>query len=276
MSLSCGFCLGDESTMHDSAGFSEVFYTLAGNGITPYGARFSITVNGFTATVASGYALAAGRWLENSEPNAMPVQLSGNNEDRVDALVVRVDYEASKAALEILVDVDADAIKSDPSKLRGEGEYSLLLYLIRVRRGATSLSPEDITDFRSDAELCGMMPQLSDISGKALDIYLFLRSGIDAEVARLVDMSTQELEKADAAIAKMNAAIEELGGRPAVGEMTTARLPPKPAAEWLLCSGGSVPEVYPELSALLDGVLPNVSSAEDRYRTYIYGGIPVE
>lgn len=273
MALSCGFCLGEEPELYTSAQFSDAIQALVGDGITQYGARFALTVNGFTATAASGYALAAGRWLENDEPLSLPIQTAGNTKDRTDALVIRVDYEGRKAYLEILTDIDAAAILEDPSKLRGAGEYGILLYMIRVRRGVTSLSPEDVTDFRADGALCGTIVPLSAVSGNVLYVYQFLKSGIDAEVARLIALSNQIIKKAEQSIEELNSAIQQAGGTAEIGELLTARKAPEPSAEWLLCDGGAVPAEYPELSELLNGTLPKLSQLGDRYRTYIYAGI---
>lgn len=275
MSLTYGFCLGEESAVHDSAQFADVFRVLSGDGITPYGARFSLTINGFTATVASGYALSAGRWLENTEPLTIPIQISESNKDRVDALVVRVNYEERRTRMEILVDVDSAAILAEPSSLRNENEYSILLYLIRIRRGATSLAPEDITDLRADPAMCGEVVPLVDISKSALYIYQFLKSGIDAEVARLISLSNELVAKADSAIASLDKQITNAEGNAEIGELMTCRRVPDESG-WLLCDGGSVPLEYADLSEMLDGMLPNISEEEDRYKTYIFGGVPVE
>ena len=267
MSLSYGFCLDDLSSMYNSTQFANAFHAITGDGVTPHGSQMSVTINGFTATVASGYALAAGCWLLNDENLSLTVKASGNNEDRTDALVVRVDYQARKAALEVLVDVEPDKL---PESLRNENAYSVVLYLIRVRRGSTALTPEDVTDVRADPDLCGTVVPLSSIAESVLYIYNFLLSGIDQEVARIIDLSQAVVDRASVEIVKLDTAIQQAGGGPGIGELQTVRSPP--VAGWLLCDGGSVPEKYPALSAILGGVLPDISRAEDRYRTYIYAG----
>lgn len=276
MALSYGFALRPTDNSTD---FANALRTIAGDGITQQGGRFAVnSINGFTITLSTGYAFAAGRWAENDEPYRLTVQPSSNTADRTDALVCRVNYEARKATLEILVDVAPDAIRTDPSILRNNEEYSVFLYFIHVKRGATSLSPSDITDLRADAALCGTVVPYSSIAGNVLYVYNFLLSGIDEEVTRLIGLSKKVEEKADAAIAELDEVIQKASGAAQVGELLTCRRPPadEHGGSWLLCDGSAVPAEYPKLSALLEGVLPNLSAASGRYRTYIYGGTPME
>lgn len=269
MALSYGFALRPTD---NSADFSNALQAVAGDGIALQGGRFALTVNGFTVTLASGYAYAAGRWVENDEPLAMRINAAGNNEDRVDALAVRVDYEARKAALEVLVDVDPAAIRASPGLVRDDTQYAVLLYFIRVRRGATALTPDDVTDLRNDKDLCGRVVPLSAIAGDVLRVYTFLTGGIDAEVSRLICLSNAVVARADAAIVDLGKQIQQAGGGAEIGELMTSRRPPAEAG-WLLCDGGVVPAAYPVLSALLGGNLPEI--AGERYKTYIFGGAPV-
>lgn len=274
MALSYGFAIRPTD---NSADFSNALRAITGDGITSYGGRFSLTVNGFTVTLSTGFAFAAGRWLENDETYRLTVPPSWNSADRTDALVCRVDYAERKATLEILVGVDPDAIRTDPSILRNDDEYSVFLYFIRVKRGATSLAPSDFTDLRADKNLCGSVVPYSSIAGDVLYVYSFLLSGIDDEVARLICLSEQVAEKADAAIAELDKVIQKASGAAQVGELTVCRSTPsseKDGGSWLLCDGGAVPEEYQELFSLLDGTLPNISAAEDRYKTYVFAGAP--
>lgn len=270
MSLTYGFALGGLTTSKE---FSYALHAVVGDGVAPPGGRLALSVNGFTVTVSSGYALAAGRWVENEDPLTMNVQISGNTDDRTDALVVRADYAARTAGLELLVDVDPDAIRANPAILRNDEAYSVFLYFIRVRRGVTSLTPADVTDLREDGALCGRVVPLSAIAGDVLRVYEFLLSGIDNEVARILGLGDQVAQKADTAIAELDKAIRQAGGTADVGELLTSRRPPAPAEEWLLCDGGAVPAEYPALSTMLGGTLPNIPGT--RYQTYIYGGAPV-
>ncbi len=267
MSLTYGFSLKEAD---DSAEFSSALHAVIGDGIAWKGGRLALTVNGFTAALASGYAYAAGRYLENDEPYSMTIGPPGNNDDRTDALAVRVDYTERKAALEVLADVDPASIQASPTTIRDDGQYCIVLYLIRVRRGATSLTPDDVTDLRDNKNLCGRVVPLSDIAGDVLYIYSFLTGGIDAEVDRLIGLSNQVIAKADTAIVELDKQIQQAGGRAEIGELMTSRHPPSEAG-WLLCDGGTVPAEYAALNALLGGALPYIPGG--RYKTYIFGGM---
>lgn len=280
MSLSYGFCLDEPSSMYDSAQFSNAIHSVTGDGVTTGGHRLALTINGFTVTLGSGYAMAAGRWIENDEPLSLPLKGSGNTEDRYDALAARVDYTARRASIEVIQGVNPDGL---PGDLRSGDEYSVILYLIRVRRGVSSLVPNDVTDLRSNPDMCGTIVPLSEIAEDVLYVYQYLQNGIDAEVTRIIalvqavmDRAAAQIravaDKANEALSDLNTQIQNTGAGPQLGDLQTAYQPPTPETDWLLCDGTSVPEEYPELSALLGGTLPSISKADDRYRTYIYAG----
>lgn len=272
MSLSYGIGLGGTTTAADFAG---AFHALFGDGVTEYGTQFNLLINGFSVTLYSGYAMAAGYWLENDEPHQILLGASGNRDDRTDALAVRVNYGDRKAEVVVLKSIDAAAIRADPSLMRDSEGYSIILYLISVRRGVSTLSPADVEDVRGDTALCGHIMPLSRIAGSVLYIYNFLTSGIDERVDAIVAQSNALIAKAAAQILALEKAAERAGGIPEIGELTKRRRPPSRADEWVLCSGGSVPAAYPELNEMLNGSLPNICTENDRYRTWIYGGSPV-
>lgn len=276
MSLSYGFCLDGDETTYNSAQFSNAFNAVFGNGITPHGSKFALTLNGFTATLSSGFSLAAGRFLKNGEPLPLSVPLPDKNRDRIDAIAVSVDYEEKKADLKVLVNIDADNIRENISALRNGGSYSILLYLAHVRRGSTSISFEDITDVRADKTLCGYIPQISEISQAALYAYNFLASGLDKKEQQFSDRIDSILQEADAEIAALDQRAIDAGGKAAIGDLSTSLVLPGPANEWLLCNGSAVPTQYPELSEILNGDLPSIQQTDGRFKTYIYAGKPKE
>lgn len=270
MSLTCGFTFQSADT---AAGFSRALHAVAGDGVTPQGGGFSISVNGFTATLAPGYAYAAGQYLQSDGPYTLPIAPPKTTGDRTDVIAVRVDYKAREATLEVLADVDPAKLREDLSTIRNDGQYAILLYSVRVRRGATSLAPGDITDLRDDGALCGRLLPFSAVAGDVLYAYSFLSGGIDQEVAQAIAQGNALAAKADGAIASLDEQIINAGGGAGVGDLMTSRRPPSETG-WLLCDGGPVPPAYAELSALLGGTLPGIPSASGRYKTYIFAGAP--
>lgn len=275
MPLSYGFCLGDITSEYTSAQFSDAIHSVIGDGISLEGAQFSVTVSGFNAAVASGYAIAAGRWLQNDSPHTLTIPPSESTGDRTDALAAHVDYEERKVSLAVLEDVDPVAIRENLGIIRGETEYNLVLFFVRVRRGATTLSPDDITDVRAEEGLCGHITPLSHISTDVLYIYEFLTGGIDREIQRILDLGKDVENKANSAIAALDEAISRKRGV-AIGDVIVTLSHPVPQREWLLCNGGLVPPEYAKLYTMLNGRLPNVQREDERFKGYIYGGTPVE
>ncbi len=289
MSLTYGFCLGEISSLYDSAQFADAFHAVIGDGITPHGYQMAAAVNGFTVTIGTGYAFSAGRWLLNDEPLSLTVNGSGDHDDRTDAVVARVDYPGRRASLEVILGADPDKL---PSELRSSEEYSIVLYIIHIRRGAASLQLGDITDLRANPDMCGTVLPLSAASRDVLYVYNFLQSGVEERIGCIMDLEQAAKEKAEREIAQfiarsdkklsdfrertesdlsdLNSSVQRLGGGPKLGDLRIACNPPGP--RWLLCDGGAVPAEYPELSALLGGTLPNISKEASRYGTYIYAG----
>ncbi len=239
-----------------------------------YGSRFELTLNGFTLTLEPGFALVNGRYLKSDEPYALTLSPSGNYNDRYDAIAVRADYAERKTSIEVLTDIDLEAIRACPEIIRSEKEYSVILYVIHVRRGATVLGMDDITDTRDDATLCGQITKTCSVSDDTLRIYNFLQSGIDEEVARLLGMSNTFIDKANEAIKNLDAVIQAKGQN-SVGDVVISITAPTPVNAWLLCNGESVPNGYSGLSKMLGGYLPVINPVDSRFRAYIYGGVPV-
>ena len=271
MALSYGFAL---RTTDNSADFADALHAVTGDGITEYGGRLSATVNGFSVTISTGYAFAGGRWLLNDEQCRLTIPSPTNSGDRIDAIAARVDYGGRVMGLEVVSGVDVAGIREDQTIIRNDTEYCIFLYLVRVKRGATSLVPDDITDVRADETLCGSVIPYSSVSGGVMKAYQFIASGIDEEVQRLIEMSQSLCDKADEDIANLDEVLQKAGGTAEIGELLTCRKTPPDSVAWVLCGGGDVPAQYPTLSKLLGGKLPDLSVAGDRYRTYIYGGAP--
>jgi len=271
MTLTYGFTLNN---MDNSAQFSEAFRSVIGDGVCDYGRRFELMLNGFTLTLESGFALVNGRYLKSDEPYTLTLSPSGNYNDRYDAIAIRADYAERKTSVEVLTGIDPEAIRASPDIIRSEKEYSVILYIVHVRRGATVLGMDDITDTRDDAILCGQVTKTCFVSGDTLYVYNFLQSGIDEKVSRLLEMSNAVIDKANKAIRDLDAAISTKGQN-SIGDVVMSISTPLPVNAWLLCNGEHVPDGYSRLNEMHGGYLPVINPADARLSAYIYGGLPM-
>lgn len=272
MSLSYGFCLGSDATEYTSSDFCDAFQNISGDGVVNQGKRFSVSTNGFALNVGTGFAFADGHYLINNEPVQLRVKTPDKNNDRTDALVVCVDYTQRKAYLEILSGVNEEEITANPSSLRNDDTYSIVLYFIRVRRGATYIDTSDIVDARSGKELCGTVYQLSALTDGTLRVYNYFQFAFDEEVEKLNDYVENIASATDAATDALEQKIINLGTSNTIGTLETARTRPLPVGEWLLCDGSKIQRGYWELSEMVNGHLPDISKPGDRYSTWIYAG----
>lgn len=269
MALSYGFCLDAPETTYTSEDFAEAFHAVFGSGVCISGSQFAISsVSDFTVSIGTGYALCRGRWLESDEVEILTFQPAGNYEDRYDAVAIRADYGTRKVYLEVLSDIDPD------NPPRNSDEYTIYLYLVRIARGETVLEESNFTDVRGNADLCGYITPLSVIANDAEYVYRFLDSGIDQEVARLLGLSQAVVDKAADAIGEINEKISLTKGT-SIGDITLTLSRPVPNNEYLLCDGSVIPDEYPALSAMMAGLLPQLSYEDDRYQYWIYAGAPV-
>lgn len=273
MALNYGFCLGDLNRQYTSKEFSDAINAVFGDGVSEYGMQFSVSVNGFQLSVDSGYAVAAGRYLENDAQEALTISPSSNTEDRTDAIVVRVDHAAREVELAVLEDVDPEAIEEDAGIIRDSTQYCLVLYFVKVRRGVTTLAPDDVTDARGNSAVCGYLKPISSIAGNILSVYNFVVSGFEQKVEDLLQNGEFVIRTGERALAALETVVEESTGF-YLGDVVIAVNKPGRDADWLLCDGSNVPEAYPELSELLNGVLPDLPQQDTRLRAWIYTGAP--
>lgn len=117
------------------------------------------------------------------------------------------------------------------------------------------------------------MPTLAGLTVDGLRAYEFTNGGIDKEVDRILAYGEQVIEKVGKAVSELGTYIEQSGAGPGIGELSTGLK--SPGAGWLLCSGGNIPEEYKELRDMLGEYLPNITHADRRYGTWIYGGANV-
>ena len=137
--------------------FAQYFALFVGNGI------FVDDVNNLQASSAGGMnvkfnkgaAFWDGYWYINSESLAKVVDINLDASARIDSFVVRFDIAGRKNSIEYK--------KGDTSVQRADGVYELQLCTIRVDAGSTSITDSNITDTRTNENVCGFVKGLLEV-----------------------------------------------------------------------------------------------------------------
>lgn len=264
--ISYGFCL--QPGKHNSRRFSEVFRELTGDGVCVWGRQFGASPAGMSLDIDTGFALIGGRWLKNDSLTRLTFPLASNNVDRTGAVAVTADWEARQVRLELLTHIDPKEI-DEHSIIHRKNSVSLILYTVFMRRGTTTIAEGDLTDRRK----C-LIP-LSQAAKDILRAYDFLSSGIDQEVARLLGLGQDILDRGDRELQRLDQVIAAAGFAPLLGDLEFSRRHPEPENQWLLCNGVPIPPSYPDLEELVGTRLPNIPMTE-KISSYIFAGPPVQ
>ena len=274
MSLSYGFCLGEEDSLYGSAQFSQAFQAIVGDGVCPSGGKLQVsTTETMKVSLATGFALLVGRWFRSDEAISLTVQPADNHFDRYDAIVVRADLKLKSISV-IVAKGNAAVVPQKYTPARNHDLYEIVLCHIFVRMGTTQILSTDITDTRADKSLCGMIMQLSDISEKVLRVYRFLELGIDKRIDALTGQANAIIKKGDDVIASIGSAMTNANISKAVGEIEILYKSPKPEKEWLRCDGKPIPAEYETLHKLLNGRLPDLTKEGRRFCPWNFAGSP--
>ncbi len=256
MALKYGVALGSSSAMDSADDLSAAMWRLTGDGVCARGSKFESSVEGRTLTLGSGYGLAAGRWVESDAPLELEVSPGWSHRDRQDIVAIEADIKERRARLVVLEGVDPEHLPDEP--------YTVPLYLLHIKRGATNLLSGDVTDLRE------YVPTLASLTKDGLRAYKFTNGGIDLQVDNILAYGEQVVKKAEKAVSDLSGYIEQSGVGPGIGELSTGLN--SPGIGWLLCDGGYIPAAYRELRAVLGNYLPNITHEDNRFSTWVYGG----
>lgn len=152
--------LGDWDRKYLAEQFARYFSKFVSTGVmndTPNQLRV-IAGSGMNVVVSIGFALINGYWCYNDELLSLNVPLNETPSTRYDS--VRVRWNATTRQIDIIY------IADDIVNVRNDMYYDLQIAQIKVDPSTSSISDADITDTRSNTELCGLIDivKASDIS----------------------------------------------------------------------------------------------------------------
>lgn len=130
--------------------------------------NFEVTAGGsMIVSVAPGWGAIKSKYVQNTAAAALMVDESDVSLDRIDRVKLR--YSQTNRAISLIVDKGTPGSTPTPPALtRTSDVYDLSLAQVYVSAGATEITSEDITDERSNPDVCGYVKSL--INGAAFDM----------------------------------------------------------------------------------------------------------
>ena len=143
----------------DAAGY----FSTRQSGVYSAAEDFAVTVDGSTSvTVSAGRAwMNPDRWTGYSiicrENQTVKLPAADGTRTRIDRIVLRYDAAARKTSLLVLEGTPDSSSPAAPAITRTALVYDLCLAEIRRTAGSTAVTSADITDTRTDEDVCGIM-----------------------------------------------------------------------------------------------------------------------
>ena len=185
----------------DAAGY----FSTRQSGVYSAAEDFAVTVDGSTSvTVSAGRAwMHPDRWTGYSiicrENQTVKLPAADGTRTRIDRIVLRYDAAARKTSLIVLEGTPDSSSPVAPAITRTALVYDLCLAEIRRTAGSTAVTSADITDTRTDEDVCGIMRD--GVTGIPTDTLLAQWQAAQAQ---------QDAEARQAAAAMLRAAQEQI------------------------------------------------------------------
>lgn len=152
--------------------FAKYFSNFVGNGIFGGNLDELIVRQQEVATmniaVSSGQAFINGYRYENDDELVLSIGTADGILNRIDAIVIRLSSIDRAIRLAVKKGTPA-ASPSSPILQRDVDYYELKIAEVYIKAGATSILQTDITDTRSDSEVCGFVKTIADKDLVTLD-----------------------------------------------------------------------------------------------------------
>lgn len=152
---------GEYDRAYASKDFADFFADLVKNGVLLKQSTNLqvIASSGMTILLNPGIAFIKGQRYVNDIAKEIIVPTADGSLDRIDRVVVRLNYPERKISAELIKGTPSSNPQA-PALTRTEDIYDLCLSEIRVARGSTSITQSNITDTRLDTNICGIVTGL--------------------------------------------------------------------------------------------------------------------
>lgn len=137
--------------------WQEFMQMFLGNGVfvSPVNQCKVIPGTGLTVIVTQGWAFINGSWYHNDANLVINIAQNTTSSSRIDSIKLR--YSDSTRSINAL------GFTGETTLVRGESVYDLKLAEVTVPVGAVTISAANITDTRSNENVCGFVKGLVDV-----------------------------------------------------------------------------------------------------------------
>ncbi|MGB4045050.1 MAG: hypothetical protein WBK22_03215, partial [Halanaerobiales bacterium] len=141
--------------------FAEYFRQFIRNGVFNGGDELQVSSQqvGLKTYVKPGKAWINGYFYKNTDNLFLDHNVSHATMDRIDRVVLRLDYGLRTMGVRVLTGVPG-ATPQPPALTRNNNVYELSLAQVKIKAGAVSVSPADIVDERFNGNVCGIVTHL--------------------------------------------------------------------------------------------------------------------
>lgn len=144
----------DKDRVYDASSMEEWLRPFFVTGV--FNGNLQATADGtnMTVTVAAGYVNVKGKTRYFESANVLTIPAASGTLSRIDNIVVRRDDANRNITLEVVSGMASDSPVA-PAPTRTDSVHELVLARVAVAVGAINISQANITDTRSDTDLCG-------------------------------------------------------------------------------------------------------------------------
>ena len=144
----------DGDRVYDASSFEYWLKKFFTSGVFADECQVTADGTGMTCSMAEGYANVDGKVKFWDEAQDLALENASSSYDRIDAVVIERNDTDRDITVKIVQGTYA-ASPTAPDVERDDGVYQLVIAQIYVAAGATAITQADITDTRTDTDLCG-------------------------------------------------------------------------------------------------------------------------
>lgn len=160
-------------------------------------------VSGMNINVATGYANIQGKVRFFDTETSFTVPTANSTYPRIDTVVVQADYTNRNISLVYVQGAYSGNNPEPQAPVRDTGLYQIVLAQIYVAAGATEITTANITDTRSDSDLCGWVTGtvegvpvdqiVSQMTAQFMEFFEHMKDQLDQDAAGHLQLEIDEL-----------------------------------------------------------------------------------